>query len=176
MYVGVGAKRIRELFSQAKQRSPCIIFIDEIDAVGSKRNPRDQNYARMTLNQLLVEMDGFSQTSGIIVIGATNFPQTLDKALVRPGRFDRNVVVSLPDVKGRFEILKVHTRNVPLGDNVQLKIIARATPGFSGADLANLVNYAALRAAATNATDVGMSDLEWAIDRIIMGSFNCSHY
>lgn len=170
MFVGVGAKRVRELFSAAKKRSPCIVFIDEIDAVGSMRNPKDQQFAKMTLNQLLVEMDGFSQTQGIIVIGATNFPESLDRALVRPGRFDRNVVVSVPDVRGRLAILKCHTKSVPLSEDVKLDLIARGTPGFSGADLANLVNHAALRAASTSQTEVNMNDLDWAKDRILMGA------
>ena len=170
MYVGVGAKRVRELFAAAKKRSPCIVFIDEIDAVGSRRNPKDQQFAKMTLNQLLVEMDGFSQTSGIIVMAATNYPEALDQALVRPGRFDRNVQVSLPDVQGRLAILKVHTQSVPLATDVKLSLIARGTPGFSGADLANLINYAALRAASTDQHVVTMPDLDWARDRILMGA------
>ena len=170
MFVGVGAKRVRELFAAAKKHSPCIIFIDEIDAVGGMRNPRDQQYAKMTLNQLLVEMDGFSQNQGIIVIGATNFPEALDKALVRPGRFDRNIDVSLPDVQGRISILEVHTKTVPLSADVKLDIIARGCPGFSGADLANLINYAALKAASSKKNFVGMADFEWAKDRIIMGA------
>jgi ATP-dependent metalloprotease len=170
MFVGVGAKRVRELFAQAKKKSPCIIFIDEIDAVGSMRNPKDQQFAKMTLNQLLVEMDGFGQAEGIIIIGATNFPESLDKALVRPGRFDRNIHVALPDVKGRADILKVHTRAVPCAPDVNLSIIARGTPGFSGADLANLINYAALKAAGENKSQVTMSEMEWARDRILMGA------
>lgn len=128
LYVGVGAKRIRELFGQAREKSPAIIFIDELDAIGGKRNPKDQAYAKQTLNQLLVELDGFSQTEGIIIIGATNFPESLDKALTRPGRFDKEVIVDLPDVRGRVDILKHHMRNVETADNVDPSIIARGTP------------------------------------------------
>ncbi|KAI5958568.1 YME1 [Candida theae] len=170
LYVGVGAKRIRELFGQARDKSPAIIFIDELDAIGGKRNPKDQAYAKQTLNQLLVELDGFSQTEGIIIIGATNFPESLDKALTRPGRFDKEVIVDLPDVRGRVDILKHHMRNVETADNVDPSIIARGTPGLSGADLMNLVNQAAVHASQLSAPAVDMSHFEWAKDKILMGA------
>lgn len=170
LYVGVGAKRIRELFGQAREKSPAIIFIDELDAIGGKRNPKDQAYAKQTLNQLLVELDGFSQTSGIIIIGATNFPESLDKALTRPGRFDKEVVVDLPDVRGRVDILKHHMKNVEVSEDVEPSIIARGTPGLSGAELMNLVNQAAVHASQLSAPAVDMSHFEWAKDKILMGA------
>ena len=170
MFVGVGARRVRDLFAAAKRHAPCIVFIDEIDAVGAKRNPKDQKHMKMTLNQLLVELDGFNPSDGIIVIAATNIPDTLDKALIRPGRFDRHVTVPNPDVKGREEILQLHTKKMPLGRDVNLRVIARGTPGFSGADLANLANTAALRAALENAESVLMKHMEYAKDKILMGA------
>eukprot|EP01135_Chromosphaera_perkinsii_P005757 Nk52_evm57s359 gene=Nk52_evmTU57s359 len=170
MFVGVGARRVRELFASAKKKSPCIIFIDEIDAIGGTRNPKDQQFVKMTLNQLLVELDGFSQTEGVIVIGATNFPESLDKALIRPGRFDRHIVVPTPDVKGREEILELHTKDKPLKESVDLRVIARGTPGFSGAELQNLVNQAALKASVDGHQSVSMEDLEYAKDKILMGA------
>lgn len=173
MFVGVGASRVRDMFEQAKKHSPCIIFIDEIDAVGRHRGAGlggGHDEREQTLNQLLVEMDGFEGNEGVIVIAATNRPDVLDPALLRPGRFDRQVVVPLPDIKGREQILKVHLRKVPVEDNIRPAIIARGTPGFSGADLANLVNEAALFAAKDNARVVGMSHLEKAKDKIMMGT------
>ncbi|KAI8809440.1 peptidase family M41-domain-containing protein [Cladochytrium replicatum] len=170
LYVGVGARRVRELFAAARKKAPCIVFIDEIDAVGSKRSAKDQSYMRQTLNQLLVELDGFSSSEGVIFIAATNTPEALDKALVRPGRFDRHVVVSLPDVQGRTKILEVHSKDVQLSTEIDLSIIARGTPGFSGADLANLINQAAIKASKDGYRSVRMLDLEWAKDKIIMGS------
>jgi cell division protease FtsH len=173
MFVGVGASRVRDMFEQAKKQSPCIIFIDEIDAVGRHRGAGlggGHDEREQTLNQLLVEMDGFEGNEGIIVIAATNRPDVLDPALLRPGRFDRQVVVPLPDVRGREQILKVHMRKVPLGDDVRPAIIARGTPGFSGADLANLVNEAALFAARANRRTVTMEEFEKAKDKIMMGA------
>ena len=173
MFVGVGASRVRDMFDQAKKHAPCIIFIDEIDAVGRHRGAGlggGHDEREQTLNQLLVEMDGFEGTEGVIVIAATNRPDVLDPALLRPGRFDRQVVVGLPDVKGREQILKVHLRKVPTAADVDPMTIARGTPGFSGADLANLVNEAALFAARENARDVRMSHLDKARDKILMGT------
>lgn len=170
VYVGVGAKRVRELFAQARAKAPAIIFIDELDAIGAKRNERDAAYVKQTLNQLLTELDGFSQTSGVIIIAATNYPQLLDKALTRPGRFDRRVVVGLPDVRGRMDILKHHMKNVQVSTDVDVAVIARGTPGFSGADLENLVNQAAVHASRNRQTKVGPKDFDWAKDKIIMGA------
>jgi cell division protease FtsH len=173
MFVGVGASRVRDMFEQAKKQAPCIIFIDEIDAVGRHRGAGlggGHDEREQTLNQLLVEMDGFEGNEGIIVIAATNRPDVLDPALLRPGRFDRQVVVPLPDVRGREQILKVHMRKLPLGDDVKPAIIARGTPGFSGADLANLVNEAALFAARGNKRIVGMDEFDRAKDKIMMGA------
>ncbi|MDN5864397.1 MAG: ATP-dependent zinc metalloprotease FtsH [Gammaproteobacteria bacterium] len=173
MFVGVGASRVRDMFEQAKKHAPCIIFIDEIDAVGRHRGAGlggGHDEREQTLNQLLVEMDGFEGTEGVIVIAATNRPDVLDPALLRPGRFDRQVVVPLPDVRGREQILKVHMRKLPLGDDVRPMIIARGTPGFSGADLANLANEAALFAARGNRRAVSMEEFERAKDKIMMGS------
>lgn len=173
MFVGVGASRVRDMFEQAKKHAPCIIFIDEIDAVGRQRGAGlggGHDEREQTLNQLLVEMDGFEGNEGIIVIAATNRPDVLDAALLRPGRFDRQVVVPLPDVRGREHILKVHMRKIPLGDDVRPSLIARGTPGFSGADLANLVNEAALFAARGNKRTVDMAEFEKAKDKIMMGA------
>jgi len=173
MFVGVGASRVRDMFEQAKKNAPCIIFIDEIDAVGRHRGAGlggGHDEREQTLNQLLVEMDGFEGTEGIIVIAATNRPDVLDPALLRPGRFDRQVVVGLPDVRGREQILKVHMKRVPLATDVEVSYLARGTPGFSGADLANLVNEAALFAARKNKREVQMEDFEKAKDKILMGA------
>ena len=172
MFVGVGASRVRDLFLQAKKHAPCIIFIDEIDAVGRHRGAGlggGHDEREQTLNQLLVEMDGFETSEGVIVISATNRPDVLDPALLRPGRFDRQVVVPVPDVKGREEILKVHAKKVPLAEDVDISVLAKGTPGFSGADLENLVNEAALLAARANKTKVDMSDFEKAKDKVLMG-------
>ena len=173
MFVGVGAARVRDMFENAKKQSPCIIFIDEIDAVGRQRGAGlggGNDEREQTLNQLLVEMDGFETGQGVLVIAATNRPDVLDPALLRPGRFDRQVVVSLPDIRGREQILKVHMRKVPIAQDVDPNVLARGTPGFSGADLANLINEAALFAARRNGRTVDMNDLEKAKDKIIMGA------
>ena len=172
MFVGVGASRVRDLFDQGKKHAPCLIFIDEIDAVGRQRGAGlggGHDEREQTLNQLLVEMDGFDSNEGIILIAATNRPDILDSALLRPGRFDRRVIVNMPDVKGREEILKVHIRKIPLDKDVDLKVLARSTPGFSGADLANMVNEAALVGARHSQATVTMKDLEYAKDKVLMG-------
>ncbi len=173
MFVGVGASRVRDLFEQGKKNAPCIIFIDEIDAVGRHRGAGlggGHDEREQTLNQLLVEMDGFESNDGVILVASTNRPDVLDPALLRPGRFDRRVVVGRPDVKGRDAILKVHTRKIPLDENVDINVIARGTPGFTGADLANIVNEAALNAARYNKKVVGMTDFEIAKDKVMMGA------
>ncbi len=172
MFVGVGASRVRDLFEQGKKNAPCIIFIDEIDAVGRHRGAGlggGHDEREQTLNQLLVEMDGFESNEGVILIAATNRPDVLDPALLRPGRFDRQVVVNLPDVRGRLEILKVHIQKIPLNKDVDLEVIARSSPGFSGAQLANMVNEAALNAARYSKKDVTMADFETAKDKVLMG-------
>jgi cell division protease FtsH len=172
MFVGVGASRVRDLFDQGKKHAPCLIFIDEIDAVGRMRGAGlggGHDEREQTLNQLLVEMDGFDSNEGIILIAATNRPDILDSALLRPGRFDRRIVVAMPDAKGREEILRVHVRKIPLSEDVDLKVLARSTPGFCGADLANLVNEAALLGARNNQDKVTMKDLEFAKDKVLMG-------
>src|SRR3974390_1215243 len=173
MFVGVGASRVRDMFEQAKKHAPCIIFIDEIDAVGRHRGAGlggGHDEREQTLNQLLVEMDGFESNDGVILVAATNRPDVLDPALLRPGRFDRRVVVGLPDVRGREEVLRVHVKKVPVGDDVNLNILARGTPGFSGADLANMDNEAALNAARANRKQVTMYDFELAKDKVLMGA------
>ena len=173
MFVGVGASRVRDLFVQGKKNAPCIIFIDEIDAVGRHRGAGlggGHDEREQTLNQLLVEMDGFETNEGVILVAATNRPDVLDPALLRPGRFDRQVVVPRPDVKGRLKILQVHSRKVPLDDDVDLGVVAKGTPGFSGADLANLINEGALLAARSNKTTVNMDDMEAAKDKVMMGA------
>ena len=173
MFVGVGASRVRDMFEQAKRQAPCIVFIDEIDAVGRHRGAGlggGHDEREQTLNQLLVEMDGFEQNEGIIIIAATNRPDVLDPALLRPGRFDRQVVVPLPDIRGREQILKVHMKKVPIGEDVDPSVIARGTPGFSGADLANLVNEAALVAARSGKKLVGMEQMDFAKDKVMMGT------
>ncbi|KAF2841827.1 intermembrane space AAA protease IAP-1 [Patellaria atrata CBS 101060] len=170
VYVGVGAKRVRELFSAARAKAPSIVFIDELDAIGGKRNERDSAYVKQTLNQLLTDLDGFDQNSGVIFIAATNFPELLDKALTRPGRFDRNVVVGLPDVRGRIAILKHHMRNIQIGTDVDASVIARGTPGFSGAELENICNQAAVYASKSKAAKVHMQHFEWAKDKVLMGA------
>jgi ATP-dependent metalloprotease len=174
LYVGVGAKRVRDLFGQARNKAPAIIFIDELDAVGGKRNARDPAYAKQTLNQLLTELDGFSPSTGVILIAATNYPEALDKALVRPGRFDRHVNVPLPDVRGRVQILKHHMRNMPIAADVDATNLARATSGMSGADLENLCNQAAVHASRMKYKKVNAYNFEWAKDKIMMGAENKS--
>jgi len=170
VYVGLGAKRIRELFEAAKKKAPAIIFIDEIDAVGGSRKLKDQSALKMTLNELLVQMDGFEENNGIIVVGATNFAQSLDKALTRPGRFDKHVVVPLPDVGGRKEILAMYAQKTKLNNDVDLDILARGTTGFSGADLYNLMNQAALKASVDGLSAIDMKTFEYAKDKIMMGA------
>jgi len=172
MFVGVGASRVRDLFDQGKKHAPCLIFIDEIDAVGRQRGAGvggGHDEREQTLNQLLVEMDGFDSNEGIILIAATNRPDILDSAILRPGRFDRRIVVNMPDIKGREDILKVHVKKIPLAKDIDLKVLARSTPGFSGADLANLVNEAALLAARNGQDNVAMKDMEYAKDKVLMG-------
>jgi len=173
LFVGVGASRVRDLFDEGKKHAPCMIFIDEIDAVGRQRGTGlggGHDEREQTLNQLLVEMDGFDANEGVIIIAATNRPDILDSALLRPGRFDRRIVVSTPDVKGREEILKVHTRNTPLAKDVDLPVLARSTPGFTGADIANMVNEAALYASRSGKKSIAMEDFEYAKDKVLMGS------
>ncbi|EGL81880.1 ATP-dependent metalloprotease FtsH [Caldalkalibacillus thermarum TA2.A1] len=173
MFVGVGASRVRDLFENAKKNAPCIIFIDEIDAVGRQRGAGlggGHDEREQTLNQLLVEMDGFESNEGIIVMAATNRPDVLDPALLRPGRFDRQITVDRPDIRGRVEVLKVHARNKPLAADVDLEVIARRTPGFAGADLENLLNEAALLAARRNKKEISMAEVDDAIDRVIAGT------
>jgi ATP-dependent metalloprotease len=169
MFVGVGAARVRKLFEAAKAKSPCIIFIDEIDAIGGSRQEKDQSAMKMTLNQLLVEMDGFEQNNGVIVIAATNFPQSLDQALIRPGRFDKQVDVPMPDIGGRKAILDLYSQQMPVSDDVDMEQIARGTPGFSGAELFNLINQAAIKASVEGLKSISMGALEYAKDKIMMG-------
>ncbi|EDQ90630.1 uncharacterized protein MONBRDRAFT_7044 [Monosiga brevicollis MX1] len=170
MFVGVGARRVRELFAVAKRKAPCIVFMDEIDAVGSRRSGRDQQYSKMTLNQLLVELDGFNSSDKVIVVAATNFPESLDPALIRPGRFDTHIKVPLPDVRGRQKILETHASKVQLDNKEDLWTIARGTVGFSGAELANLINQAALQASRQQRDSIDLAMLEWAKDKILMGA------
>jgi ATP-dependent metalloprotease len=169
LYVGVGAKRVRQLVALARKKAPCIVFIDELDAVGSKRNSKDQGYMKQTLNQLLVELDGFNSSDGVIFIAATNQIEALDKALIRPGRFDRHINVPLPDLNGREKIIETHIKNIHIGRDVNVNTLARGTTGFSGAELANLINQAAIKASKEEKLAVNMEDLEWAKDKIIMG-------
>uniref|UniRef100_A0A8C9H7P5 AAA+ ATPase domain-containing protein n=1 Tax=Piliocolobus tephrosceles TaxID=591936 RepID=A0A8C9H7P5_9PRIM len=169
MFVGVGARRIRELFQTAKKHAPCIVFIDEIDAVGSKRSNRDNSAVRMTLNQLLVELDGFEQNEGIVVICATNFPQSLDKALVRPGRLDKTIVVPLPDINGRYEILKMYSSKIILSKDVDLHVLSRRTVGMTGADLKNILNIAAIKCSVEGKKAVDMNAIEHSFDRVVVG-------
>ncbi|KAF9653112.1 ATP-dependent metallopeptidase Hfl [Thelephora ganbajun] len=176
MFVGVGAKRVRDLFAAARKKQPAIIFIDELDAIGGKRSQRDQHYLKQTLNQLLVEMDGFLQDEGVIVVAATNFPESLDQALVRPGRFDRVIAVPLPDVRGRNQILQHHMKEVVTAPDVDSSVLARGTPGFSGADLHNMVNQAAIQASKEGSKSVTLKHFEWAKDRIVMGAERKSFY
>ena len=173
MFVGVGAARVRDMFEQGKKNSPCIIFIDELDAVGRSRGAGlggGNDEREQTLNQILVEMDGFETNDGVIILASTNRPDVLDPALLRPGRFDRQIVVPLPDILGREKILKIHSNKVSMGPDVKLKTIAKGTPGFSGADLANLVNEAALYAARSGKKLVGMEQMDFAKDKVMMGS------
>lgn len=170
IYVGVGAKRVRDLFNAARSKSPAIIFIDELDAIGGKRNSRDSTYVKQTLNQLLTELDGFDQSSQVIILAATNFPQLLDKALTRPGRFDRHVQVDLPDVRGRLAILNHHARKIKLLEGINMQELAQGTSGLSGAELENIVNSAAIYASKNKSPVVSMKDLIWAKDKIIMGA------
>lgn len=170
IYVGVGAKRVRDLFNAARSKSPAIIFIDELDAIGGKRNSRDSTYVKQTLNQLLTELDGFDQSNQVIILAATNFPQLLDKALTRPGRFDRHVQVDLPDVRGRLAILKHHAKKIKLMEGMNLQEIAQGTSGLSGAELENIVNSAAIHASKNKSPVVTMKDLIWAKDKVIMGA------
>ncbi|KAJ1308808.1 hypothetical protein OPQ81_004496 [Rhizoctonia solani] len=176
MYVGVGAKRVRELFETARKQQPSIVFIDELDAVGGRRNGREGQWSRQTLNQLLTELDGFSATEGVIVIAATNYPESLDGALVRPGRFDKKVAVPLPDIVGRTQILAHHMKGVKTDPEVNIQVLARGTPGFSGADLQNMVNQAAIQASREGRKVVGLKEFEWAKDKILMGAERKSSY